>query len=205
MALESVPQWVELLSSIRIPDEESQAYAAEFAQNRISREDLADLDKETLRSLNITTLGDQLKILRLGKQASSQSEQTTQQVTLQEVPSQQVIEADSATQSRASYKCPSASASVKLPCITTNMTHPAFRKIKIDWEVYKTITSIPVQDLTAHLYSACEAAFQSNLINANVNFLQLSEEDALKQIETIVTKSANPAVHRKRFPFPCTR
>ena len=50
MALESVPQWVELLSSVGIPNEECQHYATEFVKNRLSRIDLQDLDKETLRS-----------------------------------------------------------------------------------------------------------------------------------------------------------
>ena len=185
MALESVPEWVELLSSIGIPNDESKVYATEFVKSRLSRTDLQDLDKETLHSLNVTILGDQLKILRLGKESVSST--TT------------IMEADSSTSGKTSYKCPSASASVKLPCITTSMTQPAFRKVKIDWEVYKTITSIPDRDLTAHLYSACEPSLQSSLINAKASFLQLNEEEALNQIEAIVTKSANPAVHRKDF------
>ena len=109
------------------------------------------------------------------------------------------MEADSSTSGKTSYKCPSASASLKLPHITTSMTQPAFRKVKIDLEVYKTIPLIPVGDLTAHLYSACEPNLQSSLSNAKASFLQRNDEEALNQLEAIVTKSANPAVHRKDF------
>ena len=179
----SIIQWTEILSSIGIPSPESEEYASVFVKSRLSRNDLADLDKETLRGLNVTTLGDQLKILRLGK--SGNNDNTAQ--------------AGKTADSRQSYKCPSASASVKLPEITTKMTHPSFRKARVDWDVYKTITSIPDHDMIAHLYSACEASLQSSIINAKPDFLQLNEKDALDYIERLVTKLANPTVHRKEF------
>ena len=79
------------------------------------------------------------------------------------------------------------------------MTHLSFRKARVDWDVYKTITSIPDHDMIAHLYSACEASLQSSIINAKPDFLQLNEKDALDYIEHLVTKLANPTVHRKEF------
>ena len=59
----SIIQWTEILSSIGIPSPESEEYASVFVKDRLSRNELADLDKETLRGLNVTTFGDQLKIL----------------------------------------------------------------------------------------------------------------------------------------------
>ena len=124
MALESVPEWVKLLAPIGIPNDETEVYSTDFVKNRLSRADLQDLDKEIFCSLNVTTFGDQLKIARLGK------------VLL--ISTSTIMEADSSTSRKTWYKCPSASASVKL----TSMTQPAFCKVKIDREVYNTITSI---------------------------------------------------------------
>ena len=74
-----------------------------------------------------------MKILRLGKQ-----EETT-------VSSSNLRDADSTSNNehKQTYKSPSAASSVKLPNITSHMTHPQFRKIMVDWTVYKSITSIP--------------------------------------------------------------
>ena len=181
-------EWTELLMCIGIPESSAKTYAATFVNNDITESDLIDLDKDTLKeTMNISSLGHQLKIVRLGKR--------------NELKSNVTVAPDSTSDNEHTpvYKSPSASASVKLPNISANMTHPQFRKALIDWNVYKSITSIPQISLTAHLYSACESVVQSSLINAKPNFLDLDEKDALNFIELIVTKHANPAVHRKDF------
>ena len=79
------------------------------------------------------------------------------------------------------------------------MTHPQFRKFKIDWEVFKNITSIPPDQFASQLYSACDETVQTSIINSFTNFFTQSEEELLKSIESIVTKSSNPSVHRMSF------
>ena len=156
-------EWTDLLVSIGIPASNAKTYASDFVKNDLTQCDIVDLDKATLReSINITSLGHQLKILRLGKQ-----EETT-------VSSSNLRDADSTSNNehKQTYKSPSAAASVKLPNITSHMTHPQFRKIMVDWTVYKSITSIPSTNLTAHLYSACESSVQNSIINTAPNFLE---------------------------------
>ena len=79
------------------------------------------------------------------------------------------------------------------------MTHPQFRKFKIDWDVFKKITSIPSDQFPSQLYSACDEAVQNSIINSFPKFFDQSEEDLLQSIESIVTKSSNPSVHRMSF------
>ena len=184
--MDTADKWAELLISIGIPSTPAKSYAEIFADNELHEEDIPDLTKEILLSLSITTLGHQLKIIRYGKRSQATRDIKTDPDIASKESSQ-------------IYKSPSASASVKLPNISSNMTHPQFRKALVDWNVYKAITAIPRNNFTAHLYSACEASVQSSLINAKPDFLELPEEDALKIIEQIVTKLANPAVHRKDF------
>ena len=185
-------EWTTLLSNAGIPATEATKYANTFVSNRLTHDDLADLDKATLNTLDINVLGDQLAILRLTKQTNSHNtnvndEQTDNKTYLP--PPQKTI----------SYKSPSASASVKLPTVTADMTHPQFRKFRVDWSVYKTITGIPTHELTAHLYSTCDPAVQNSIINAQPKFLSLDESTAIDSIEELVTKRANPTVHRMSF------
>ena len=122
--------------------------------NNLTESDLIDLDKDTLKEcINITSLGHQLEIPRLGKRNDLNSNVT--------------VAGDSTSDNELSslYKSPSALASVKLPNISANMTHPQFRKAFIDCNVCKSITSIPQISLTSHLYSGCDSVMQSILIN----------------------------------------
>ena len=61
------------------------------------------------------------------------------------------------------------------------------------------MTGIPARERTAHLYSACETSVQNSIINAKPTFLSMPEQEAVSSIEALVTKRANPAVHRKSF------
>ena len=171
--------WNAVLTQAGVSADDAQVYSDIFTKNNISEEDLADLDRDTLCSIGINRVGDQLKILRLSKVKHDPS--------LCTVPDNSM------------YKSPSASASVKLPVVSPQMTLPQFRKFRTDWNVYITITRIPVSERTAHLYSACDSAVQSSAISAKPTFLSLAESVALDLIESLVTKQANPAVHRLSF------
>ena len=168
-------EWTEIFKAAGIPDESSVRYAKVFVENGLSRNDLADLDKPTLTELTITTLGDQFAILRLGKNEGN------------------------VTDTKPSYKNPSASASIKLPSVTSEMTHPQFRKFLVDWKVYRMITALPAGELTVHLYSACAPDVQNSVINTIPDFLEKDEASALDALEQLVTKRINPTVHRMGF------
>ena len=79
------------------------------------------------------------------------------------------------------------------------MTHPQFRKFRIDWEVFKTITAIPMDQIPSQLYSSCNESVQNSITNSVKNIFSLSEADILREIETIVTQKLNPSVHRMAF------
>ena len=80
------------------------------------------------------------------------------------------------------------------------MTHPQFRKFKVDWGVYKEITNPPEAQIGPQLYSCCEDEVQSAIINVHgQNFFSMSEAEMLLAIERIVTRRANPTVHRMAF------
>ena len=89
-------------------------------------------------------------------------------------------------------------APIKQPSLTSDMTHPQYRKFLIDWNVYKKITGLPTTQIAPHLYSACDDTVQSSIINSHTNFFEL-EDTMLEIIESVATKRANPAVHRMNF------
>ena len=132
-------EWTKLLLSVEIPATEAQSYATTLMTNRLTHLDLPDLDKMTLSSFEITVLGDQLAILRLARQSTT-------------IQMNQPDSTSNTQQSHPVYRNPSASASVKLPIVTPDMTLPKFRKFRIDRDVYTTITALPPNEHTAHLY-----------------------------------------------------
>ena len=60
----------------------------------------------------------------------------------------------------------------------------------MDWSVYITITRLPKQDRTTHLYSACDPTVQHHLITSKP-----VEKGAIDTIKSLVTKYSNPMVH----------
>ena len=68
------------------------------------------------------------------------------------------------------------------------MTHPQFRKFRVDWDIYKGISSLSPDQYNAHLCNACDETVQASLVNTKPKFLELTEQQLLKTIENIVTK-----------------
>ena len=182
LRLDTEQQWETFLKEADIPDDEAKAYAKIMKSNRIKAATLPDLDAELLKSLGINIIGDVLAIIRHAKSKSQ----------VAAVPA--AISEPAVTPA---FKAPPTA--VKLPTILSEMTHPQFRKIKIDWAVYKEMYSVPDSHVPKLLYSACTEEVQNSLINSNPNCLSMSEEDLLKVIEKIVTKSINPSVHKMNF------
>ena len=89
--------------------------------------------------------------------------------------------------------------SVKLLCANANMTPPQYRKFMTDWNFYKCMTSLLVQQIPSHLYSACNETVQNSLVNFHRNFLEMGKTTMLEAIEQVVTKSVNSPVHRMNF------
>ena len=79
------------------------------------------------------------------------------------------------------------------------MTHPEFRKFKVDWQVFRRRTRLPLEQVAVELYSACDNAVQNAIVNTCDDFFSLDEESIISLIEQIVTKRSNPAVHRLNF------
>ena len=88
---------------------------------------------------------------------------------------------------------------VNLPRIEAEMSNAEFRKLKTDWEVYKSIIQIPEIQIASQIYTACDSSLQSTIINTVPHFLTLKETELLQKIENIVTRKTNPAVHRLNF------
>ena len=136
----------------------------------MSENSLSEITRDDLQNLEIKVYGHKLAILRHIKSLSSTTDDS---------------------------RLPSNSA--KLPKISIDMTLQQFRKVCIDWEVYKNTVKLQKDQICNQLYSACENDVQSALITAVPTFFQLTECEALKAIETIVTKRSNPAVQRMTF------
>ena len=182
LRLQDEPSWVKFLQDAGIPADDATKYADVFLKQRITEATLPELTSEHLNQLQISVLGDVLAILKHAK-------------TLNTIPTPTPV--TSTSSNNAAYRPPTTAA--KPPEITSEMTHSQFRKVEIDWDVYKKLTRVPDSEIGALLYSACDDAVQNSIINSNVQFFTLSEKKMLETIENIVTKRINTAVHRKNF------
>ena len=154
------------------------SYATKFVQNRVTEQSLTELTKEILQELEVAVLGDRMAILAHAKSVGVNA------------PTVPVI-------AEQTYRPPSTNA--KPPSIVSDMTHPLFRKVCTDWDVYKKLCRLPAEQAGPQLYNACDQTVQTSIINASVDFFSLSETEMLDSIEKIVTKRVNPAVHRMNF------
>ncbi len=178
MALRTEPQWKDFLLAAGIPDAEATTYATKFVQNRITELSIPELSKEILQDMEITVLGDRMAILAHSKTFGAST------------PTPPAV-------SEQAYRPPSAN--VKPPSIVSDMTHPQFRKVRTDWDVYKKLCRLPAEHVGPQLYNACDDTVQTSIINSTTDFFSLNEEEMLESIEKIVTKHVNPAVHRMNF------
>ena len=85
------------------------------------------------------------------------------------------------------------------PQILPDMTHTQFWKFRTDWNIFKKITDLPDSQIYAQLYNSCDESVQNSLVNSITNFFDLNENDLLQQLENIVTKKCNSAIHCLTF------
>ena len=143
MALQTEPQWKSFFTAAGITTAATlDTYAKAFVDNQFTENRLSQLDKDALTELGITTIGHRLSILHAIKERVSSSRPTAK-----------------------------ASVTAKLTPLSSDMTHPQFRKFLTDWNVYKSITSLQQLQFTSHLYNACDDVVQNSIINTNKDFL----------------------------------
>ena len=128
--------WVDFFTKAGIPATEAADYATKFTTNRINELTVTELDNKTLIDIGVDILGDRLAILQYTKHSFNS---TTLPPGVK----------------------PTASATAKAPILNGEMTHAQFRKFKVDWGVYKQLTSLPLGQLSSSLYNACSNSVQN--------------------------------------------
>ena len=172
--------WYEFLVDAGIPNTESEQYAKIIHANRIV--DPQDLSKDLLRELGITIAGDVIAIVKAANKLS-----TTALTGPQSPPTRP---------STASLSKP---APIKPPQLKSEMTHPEWRKFRIDWSVFTTLTNLATDQIAPQIYHACDDDVQNAIINTSADFLTLGQDAIMDILEKIVTKRSNPTVHRMSF------
>jgi len=182
MALQKDSEWEAFFCDAGIPTAAAKQYATTFVENRITGDLLPSMVRQFLCDLEITIVGDIMKMLQHSQTAPSSTPDSSSHQT-----------SSLTTGPTSSHK------SAKLPTIHSEMTHPQFRKFRIDWIVYKQITCVPLSQVPSLLYNTCDDSTQHSIINTIPNFLTLTKDRFLNKIETVVTKKANPTVYRMQF------
>lgn len=68
----TLSEWLQFLLDAGIPASQAAAYAVSFVENRIEKDMLDELDKDYLKELGVTILGDVIAILKQAKKVASQ-------------------------------------------------------------------------------------------------------------------------------------
>ena len=162
--------WIQLLTSIGIPADSAKIHADSFVKEGLTRDSLSMLDRDMLKELGITSMGDALAVLKFAKE-----------------------------QSTTPLECYTKAPAVKLPQLHSEMTSQQFRKFKIDWEVFTRMSNMPPTQASIQLYNCADEAVQNSIINTYPNFFSDKPDRLMDQLESLVTQKSNPMVHRLSF------
>ena len=177
MALSTTEEWQSFFEEAGIDTEAAKEYSKTFMKNKIKYPE--ELTREILKDLDVKIVGDALAIMRQSKANEIKEPQTIHK--------------------NHDDKASNFKPQISPPKIQQEMTSAAFRKFKIDWEVYKKITKLSEEQIAPQLYTACDAGVQTSILNTEPEFLKQDEKRNLEVIEKIVTKLTNPTVHRLTF------
>ena len=172
MALSTEDAWTKFFKTADLEDAQAAKYSKIMVTNRVTRTEYLD-NKEILKELGITSIGDILNIIRNAKKDAKKEE--PQATSRQFKPK------------------------IEPPTIKTEMTKAEFRKFRHDWGIFRTMTDMSHDQIAPQMYTICEQTVQSSIIASYPNFFESDEDTNLNDIEAIVTKSSNPAVHRLTF------
>ena len=175
MATRMAEQWTAFFKDAGIAESHRDKYAKTFADNEMDTSTATELTRDILAELGVTSIGHVLSILKFSREGD----------TKPSIPT-------------ATSK-PSAKPSLKPPQLASDLTRPQFRKFKVDWGVYKSISGIEEGHIAAQIYSICDAHVQNSIINTHPDFFKESESEIMNLLEKLVTKSAKPTVHRMAF------
>ena len=162
-------QWEELLVEAGLEASAASTHAITFARQKLSRNHLSIIDRDMLKELGVTALGESLSIIQLGKKTES---------------------------SKPKHAC---KLPAKAPTLHAEMTPQQFRKFLVDWDVFCKMTDLPDDRVHAQLYSCADDAVQCALISTYTDFFDLPHDTLLQKVERVVTQRANPMVHRMTF------
>ena len=128
MALRTKEEWTNFIIAAGFQPEDSATYATAFIENQLTKSSLPALTKEYLKDLGITIIGDIITILK----------HITTYISHQHSPTGSVKETNPSNPRETIVK----STNISPPKLESQMTHPRFRKFKVDWNVYKKISNI---------------------------------------------------------------
>ena len=172
MALRTIEDWSNWLSFLPVNAEVVASYATSLVDGGMTEDDLSELSHDLLMEMNITKPGHRTKILKNAKRIESASSSSSTKV----------------------IKC-----DIKLPNITMQSSPSKFRKFLIDWKIYKSEHQLDGPKCNKLLYSACDTALQTSIINGLADFLETSEENLIAYIKNAATQQSNPTVYRLEF------
>ena len=168
MALQVKEDWLQFLTTASIPGDAAANYATTFTEKHITESLFPRLDCHFLTKIRITVISGILCILKAKEHPPTSPLPTPLNK----------ITAPSFT------KCaPVTPPQVVSPQVVGKITHPQFRKFKIDWNVFKQITAISPHQIATHLYNPYDDSVQNILINTVVDVFQLTEYNPFKVIE----------------------
>ena len=145
IALRSKEDWTTYFCTINIPDDASTTYAVIFHNNHMTAYILGDTTANNLCQLGIRIFGGIRTIIHHAKV-------NTPTTTIP--PDTTTIPRDTTTSPTTLTTFMKTAA--KPPIILHDTTQLQFRKFWTDWNVFKSITNLPDNQIHAQLYNACD-------------------------------------------------